>query len=151
MKKVYKKYPNRRLYDVEKSAYVNVDDVKRSVLSFVDVEVIDVKTEEDITTSVLLQILNQQDMSSGGNKIITAQTLSNLIRLYEHPLGAMMSASIESMMQLVSQQMSTVNNTQNQRAQTQQQYIDMWQQAWSAFLPRTNQTNPHPKNTDTSE
>ena len=140
MKKLYKKYPNRRLYDVEKSCYVNIEEVKRSVMLFAEIQVVDAKTNEDITTSILLQILNQQNSSNSGNKVITAQALSNLIRLYEHPLGAMMSASIDSMMQWLNQQTANLPSQAMQNfwmQPSQKQYMDMWQQAWTGFMPQS--------------
>lgn len=146
MKRQYKKYPNRRLYDVERSCYVNIDDIKKHVLAFVEIEVMDVKTHEDITTSILLQILNQQD-ARDSNKIITAQTLANLIRLYEHPLGAAMSSSLEAMMAWFGQRVdATQDANQMWTPNIQQQYMDVWQKAWSAFLPTTSPPNESQNN-----
>ena len=61
-----KKYPNRRLYDTEKSAYVKLEDVRQMILAKESVKVVDSKTEKDITRSVLLQIISEQETEGHG-------------------------------------------------------------------------------------
>ena len=59
--RIIKKYPNRRLYDTEISKYITLDDVRKLVLDGVEFRVTDVKTEEDLTRNVLLQIISEQE------------------------------------------------------------------------------------------
>ncbi len=59
--RVLKKYPNRRLYDTQTSSYITLADVKRMVLDGVDFEVHDAKTQEDLTRSILLQIILEEE------------------------------------------------------------------------------------------
>ena len=60
-KRFIKKYPNRRLYDTEASKYITLEDVRRLVLDSNDFIVKDVKTEEDLTRNILLQIIIEQE------------------------------------------------------------------------------------------
>ncbi len=55
--RLIKKYPNRRLYDTQTSAYITLADVKQLVLESEDFKVLDAKSGEDLTRSILLQIL----------------------------------------------------------------------------------------------
>ena len=55
--RVLKKYPNRRLYDTQNSSYITLADVKQMVLAGDAFEVRDAKTSEDLTRSILLQII----------------------------------------------------------------------------------------------
>ena len=65
-----KKYPNRRLYDTRTSSYITLADVKQMVLAGEDFEVRDAKTGEDLTRSILLQIILEEE--SGGVPMFTA-------------------------------------------------------------------------------
>lgn len=95
-KRIFKKYPNRRLYDTKNSCYVNLETIKDCVLALEPVEVIDVQTAKDITPSVLLQIINKQHTSSHQSSLMTSQTLHNLILLYNTPYGAMLNQFLEN-------------------------------------------------------
>ena len=55
--RIIKKYPNRRLYDTETSSYITLADVKKLVLDGVGFRVEDAKTRDDLTRSILLQII----------------------------------------------------------------------------------------------
>ncbi|MDC0939838.1 polyhydroxyalkanoate synthesis regulator DNA-binding domain-containing protein, partial [Pseudomonadales bacterium] len=66
----FKKYPNRRLYDIEESKYVTVEDIRKLVLKGEVIRVLDSKTEKDLTRSVLLQIITEQE-SEGHEPILT--------------------------------------------------------------------------------
>jgi len=59
--RVLKKYPNRRLYDTQTSSYITLADVKQMVLSLQDFVVRDAKTSEDLTRSILLQIILEEE------------------------------------------------------------------------------------------
>lgn len=75
-----KKYPNRRLYDTEESRYITLADIRRLVLEKVDLVVIDKKTGDDITRSILLQVISEQEQS--GEPIMSRDFLSHVIRSY---------------------------------------------------------------------
>ncbi|HSQ72517.1 MAG TPA: polyhydroxyalkanoate synthesis repressor PhaR, partial [Rubrivivax sp.] len=85
--RILKKYPNRRLYDTQNSSYITLADVKQMVLAGEDFEVRDAKTGEDLTRSILLQIILEEE--SGGLPMFSAQTLSQIIRFYGHAMQGM--------------------------------------------------------------
>ncbi len=96
-----RKYANRRLYDTESSKHVNHEDVRRLIADGVDVRVIDDTSGEDITRSVLLQLVSEQER--GGRPVLTDQMLMQIIRFYEHPMqgmfGVWLQQSFETFLQ----------------------------------------------------
>ncbi|MEO0973373.1 MAG: polyhydroxyalkanoate synthesis repressor PhaR [Pseudomonadota bacterium] len=98
-----KKYPNRRLYDTEESRYITLADIRRLVLDKVDFIVIDKKTETDITRSILLQVISEQE--SEGEPIFSRDFLSQVIRSYGGTMQGMVSSYMEqSLKMFMSQQ-----------------------------------------------
>ena len=95
--RVLKKYPNRRLYDTQLSSYITLADVKTMVLSGERFEVRDAKTGEDLTRSILLQIILEEE--TGGVPIFSAPMLSQLIRFYGHAMQGMMGSYLEKNLQ----------------------------------------------------
>ena len=95
--RVLKKYPNRRLYDTQLSSYITLADVKAMVLAAERFEVRDAKTGEDLTRSILLQIILEEE--SGGVPIFSAPMLSQLIRFYGHAMQGMMGSYLEKNLQ----------------------------------------------------
>ena len=94
--RVLKKYPNRRLYDTQSSSYITLADVKQMVLAGEAFEVRDAKTSEDLTRSILLQIILEEE--SGGVPMFTAATLSQIIRFYGHAMQGVMGSMLEQNM-----------------------------------------------------
>jgi polyhydroxyalkanoate synthesis repressor PhaR len=94
--RLIKKYPNRRLYDTQTSAYITLSDVKQLVLEAQDFKVADAKTNEDLTRSILLQIILEEE--AGGQPLFSAATLSQIIRFYGHTMQGMMGAYLEKTM-----------------------------------------------------
>ena len=92
-----KKYPNRRLYDTETSTYITLSDVKQLVLDQEDFKVIDAKTNEDLTRSILLQIILEEE--SGGVPMFSSSMLSQIIRFYGHAMQGMMGTYLEKNIQ----------------------------------------------------
>jgi polyhydroxyalkanoate synthesis repressor PhaR len=91
--RVIKKYPNRRLYDTEKSAYITLSEVKSLVLNDTAFQVLDAKTNEDITRSILLQIILEEE--GGGQPIFTSEMLAHMIRCYGNAMQGVMGTFIE--------------------------------------------------------
>src|SRR5687768_5308541 len=86
--RVLKKYPNRRLYDTQSSSYITLADVKQMVLDAQRFEVRDAKDGADLTRSILLQIILEEE--SGGVPMFSTETLAQIIRFYGHTMqGAM--------------------------------------------------------------
>ena len=75
-----KKYPNRRLYDTVNSGYITLADVKQMVLENIEFQVIDAKSGDELTRSILLQII--LDEEGGGVPMFSTEMLSQMIRFY---------------------------------------------------------------------
>jgi polyhydroxyalkanoate synthesis repressor PhaR len=91
--RVLKKYPNRRLYDTQTSSYITLADVKQMVLAGTGFEVRDAKTAEDLTRSILLQIILEEE--AGGVPMFSTEALSHIIRFYGHAMQGVMGTMIE--------------------------------------------------------
>jgi polyhydroxyalkanoate synthesis repressor PhaR len=78
--RVIRKYPNRRLYDTVESRYVTLADIRRLVVERVDFVVLDRKSQQDITRSILLQVIAEQE--GGGESLMSRDFLSQVIRTY---------------------------------------------------------------------
>ena len=96
--RIIKKYPNRRLYDTTTSSYITVDDVKKLVLDSVEFKVQDAKTKDDITRSILLQIILERE-SGEGAPMFSSEVLSKIIRFYGHAMQGMMGNYLEKNIQ----------------------------------------------------
>jgi polyhydroxyalkanoate synthesis repressor PhaR len=95
--RVIKKYPNRRLYDTDISSYITVEDVRQLVLDGEDFEVRDAKTGEDLTRTVLLQIIAEHE--ERGQPMFSTRMLSQVIRFYGDSLQGFMGGYLERSMQ----------------------------------------------------
>ena len=95
--RVLKKYPNRRLYDTQASSYITLADVKKMVLDGQDFEVRDAKTGDDLTRSILLQIILEEE--TGGMPMFSSQMLAQIISFYGHAMQGMMGAYLEKNLQ----------------------------------------------------
>ena len=95
--RVIKKYPNRRLYDTETSTYITLTDVRQLVMDSAPFVVVDAKTSYDLTRSILLQIILEEE--SGGAPIFTEAVLANIIRFYGHAMQSFMGAYLEKNLQ----------------------------------------------------
>ncbi|MDE2428933.1 MAG: polyhydroxyalkanoate synthesis repressor PhaR [Burkholderiales bacterium] len=92
-----KKYPNRRLYDTQTSSYITLVDVKQFVLENDDFAVVDAKTGEDLTRSILLQIILEEE--AGGTPMFSSVVLAQIIRYYGHAMQGMMGSYLEKNVQ----------------------------------------------------
>jgi polyhydroxyalkanoate synthesis repressor PhaR len=128
-KRVIKKYPNRRLYDTATSSYITLGDVKQLVLDQVEIQVLDAKTQDDITRSVLLQII--LDEENGGAPMFSYEVLTQFIRFYGQAMQGMMGPFLEKNLQLFEQMQQKI------RDQAQALYGDnaMFNSSlWSEFM-----------------
>ena len=96
-KRVLKKYPNRRLYDTRTSSYITLVDVKKMVMGGEDFVVRDAKTSDDLTRSILLQIILEEE--AGGAPMFSSQMLAQMIRFYGHAMQGMMGSYLEKNLQ----------------------------------------------------
>ena len=95
--RLIKKYPNRRLYDTETSTYITLADVKQLVLEQEVFQVVDAKSQEDLTRSILLQIILEEE--GGGVPMFTSPMLAHMIRFYGHAMQGMMGTYLEKNIQ----------------------------------------------------
>jgi polyhydroxyalkanoate synthesis repressor PhaR len=95
--RVIKKYPNRRLYDTVTSSYITLAQVKDLVMQRESFEVRDAKTSEDLTRSILLQIILEEE--AGGSPMFTAPVLESLIRFYGHAMQGFLGGYLEKNIQ----------------------------------------------------
>ncbi|MCX7207487.1 MAG: polyhydroxyalkanoate synthesis repressor PhaR [Proteobacteria bacterium] len=97
-KRVIKKYPNRRLYDTATSCYITLVDVKQLVLDNIDIQIVDAKGGEDITRSVLLQVIMEEE--AGGMPMFSYDVLTQIIRFYGNAMQGVMGNYLDKNMQL---------------------------------------------------
>jgi polyhydroxyalkanoate synthesis repressor PhaR len=91
--RLIKKYPNRRLYDTKTSSYITLADVKQMVLKNEDFQVLDAKSNEDLSRQILLQIILEEE--SGGMPMFSSDLLSQMIRSYGSAMQGFMGSYLE--------------------------------------------------------
>ena len=91
--RLIKKYPNRRLYDTKTSSYITLADVKQMVLKNEAFQVLDAKSNEDLSRQILLQII--LDEESSGMPMFSSELLSQMIRSYGSAMQGFMGSYLE--------------------------------------------------------
>ena len=124
-----KKYPNRRLYDTETSSYITLADVKKLVLENVEFKVEDAKSKDDLTRSILLQIILEEE--SAGAPMFTSDSLSQIIRFYGNAMQGMMGGYIEKNIETF---MQIQNKLQDQSRQVYGQNPMLNSETWNEFV-----------------
>ena len=102
--RVIKKYPNRRLYDTSTSTYITLAELRQLVVDGENVAVRDAKPGEDLTRSILLQIILEEE--AGGAPMFSEAALANIIRFYGHAMQGFMGAYLEKNVQMFSEMQS---------------------------------------------
>lgn len=95
--RIIKKYPNRRLYDTDTSTYITLAEIKNLVMRRAPCVVLDAKSGDDITRSILLQIILEEE--ANGTPMFTADVLANIIRFYGHTMQGFMGGYLEKNIQ----------------------------------------------------
>ncbi|MEO6338776.1 MAG: polyhydroxyalkanoate synthesis repressor PhaR [Caulobacteraceae bacterium] len=98
-----KKYANRRLYNTASSSYVTLEHLREMVKEGVDFVVYDAKTNEDITRSVLGQIIFDEE-GKGGQNLLPIQFLRQLIRFYGDQMQSFLPSYLEASLDGFTQQ-----------------------------------------------
>ena len=126
--RLVKKYPNRRLYDTRTSAYITLSDVKDLVLSHEDFKVVDAKNGEDLTRSILLQIIIEEE--AGGVPLFTTELLCQMIRFYGHAMEGMLGKYLETNIKTFSDFQTKLNEQSLllYGEDSKQMQKDMWSQ-----------------------
>lgn len=120
--RVIKKYPNRRLYDTNTSTYITLAEVRQLVMANDPFMVQDAKTGEDLTRSILLQIILEEE--AGGSPMFTSAVLSNIIRFYGHAMQGFMGGYLEK----------NIQTLQDVQTQLTQQSKGLTPEMWTQFM-----------------
>ena len=127
--RIIKKYPNRRLYDTETSSCITLVDVKKLVIDGTEFRVEDAKTKEDLTRSILLQIILEEE--SAGAPMFSSDMLSQIIRFYGNAMQGMMGNYLEKNIQTFIEMQKRL---QGQSRQMYGQNPMLSSEAWSEFV-----------------
>jgi polyhydroxyalkanoate synthesis repressor PhaR len=104
--RIIRKYANRRLYDTEASRHINKDDVRKLIAAGKDVRILEDGSGDDITRSVLLQLVAEQEL--GGKPVLSDQMLTQIIRFYDHPMQGVLGSYLQQSFETFLQQQSTL-------------------------------------------
>lgn len=146
-RRIINKYPNRRLYDTEISRYITLEEVRQLVLTGVEFTIIDKRTKEDITRSILLQVIADQE--EGGDPIFTTEVLTNIIRLYGDSMQSTMTNYLEMSLKLFNEQQHQFRDQMRQLVATSplqmlrdlgQDNMNMWQTMRREFVKNLSNT-----------
>ena len=130
--RVIKKYPNRRLYDTATSSYITLTEIKHLVMEGHTFAVKDAKSGEDLTRSILLQIILEEE--SAGAPMFTEAVLASIIRFYGHAMQGYMGSYLESNLQSLMQMQSKMGHqSTNIMSQMQEQMQKQTAQFFSAL------------------
>ncbi len=150
-KRTIKKYPNRRLYDTEISSYITLEEVRQLVLDNEDFEVRDAKSGDDLTRSVLLQIISEHE--DNGQPMLSPQLLSQIIRFYGDSLQGFMGPYLERSLQVFLDQQtqfrSQLNSLMGQTPWTMlndltERNMDAWKAMQRGLIDTAAQVIPTP-------
>lgn len=139
--RIIKKYPNRRLYDTELSRYITLSDVRDLVVSGVDFKVVGANNDEDLTRSILLHVIIEQE--SGGKPLFTTEILSKMICFYGDTVQAPFTSYLEKNLglfteqkKLMQDQMKNVLGTTPMNAMTEltRRNLEIWQEIQDSFF-----------------
>ena len=135
--RIIKKYPNRRLYDTEISKYITLDNVRQLVMDSVDFVVKDVKTDEDLTRGILLQIISEQEHD--GEPFFSTSALSQIIRFYDNSMQGVAGDFIQKSLELFVDQQKQLQDTATTDPLTAMNEIaennlKMWQDMQKGFF-----------------
>lgn len=128
--RLIKKYPNRRLYDTCTSSYITLSDVKELVLSNEEFQVVDAKSSEDLTRSVLLQIILEEE--SAGMPIFSASVLAQIIRFYGSTMQGLMGTYLEKNIQGFIEIQAKLQKQSEALMATNKGFVN--QESWTQFM-----------------
>ena len=147
--RIIKKYPNRRLYDTEISSYITLEEVRQLVMDGETFEVRDAKSGEDLTRSVLLQIISEHE--DKGQPMLSPQLLSQIIRFYGDSLQGFMGPYLERSLQVfLDQQQQFRTQLNSMMGQTPwallneltERNMDAWKNMQRGFMDAASQAAP---------
>jgi polyhydroxyalkanoate synthesis repressor PhaR len=150
--RLIRKYANRRLYDAQESRHVTLDDLRKLIGAGQRIKVIDDKSGEDLTRSMLLQIIASQEQF--GTPVLSTQLLEAIIRFYGNPIQQMLTTYLEQSIGGLLRQQSVMQAEMAKALETPmapiaemaRQNMEMWAKMQasmlSAFTPPASATEP---------
>ncbi len=154
--RLIKKYPNRRLYDTKKSCYITLDAVKELIEQKIPIKVIDSQTKKDITRSILLQIILDQE--SKNQPLFSTENLENFIRYCgensRESFSYFMTKNLQFFQNQQEQMQDHFKNVMNFDplefwTKSNKRNMDMWQKMQEDLLhPSGRSSDPETNNND---
>lgn len=146
--RIIKKYPNRRLYDTGESRYITLSDIRNLVLNGVEFQVLDSNAGEDLTRSVLLQIIMEEE--SNAKPIFSVGVLSQLIRFYGGTVQGVFAQYLEESLTMFSKQQNMFSPPPGQDplqnvSKMAQQNMKIWTDMQKAFLQSAGMSDSEDK------
>lgn len=141
---VIKKYANRRLYNTRSSSYITLDHLAKMTREGVDFKVVDAKTGNDITHSILTQIIMEEE-ASGGEQILPVNFLRQLIAMYGNSMQSLLPHYLEASMEHFRENQLKLRKAfeeslgNNPLAAIAQRNMEMFKAAAAAFMPGIEQ------------
>ena len=151
--RIIKKYPNRRIYDTQDSKYITINDVRDMVVDGVEFKIVDAKSGDDITRSVLLQIIIEQESET--NPLFSTDNLQNFIRYYgenqQQAFSDFINQSVSFFQQQQQQFQSNMEEMLEQNpvkvwSDISKKNLEMWQQMQGAFFGQSPDPGKKDKN-----
>ena len=143
---IIKKYANRRLYNTDTSSYITLDDLAKMVRENVDFNVLDAKSGDDITHTILTQIIVEEE--SHGSQMLPVSFLRDLIGMYGNSMQSMMPSYLEASMANLRKNREQIQSAfakgmeANPLAAMAEANFKMMQNAAEAFIPATRKADP---------
>ncbi len=138
-----KKYPNRRLYDTSKSQYINLDTIRELVMGHDEFTVVDSKTGDDLTKSILLQIISEQE-NNDSQSLLTQSVLKQLIRFYGSDMQVFLRQYIEQSLSTFLDRQEAMQGVMQDMMDASplnvfNQLMEKNMSVWNSFSPTANQ------------
>lgn len=139
--RIIKKYANRRLYDTETGKFLNLGDIRDLVVSGQAVSLQDARSGEDITRSILLQIIVESE--ERGSPLLSKELLEYLIRFYGNPLQQFLSSYLEESVEAFQRQQGTIQKQMSElmrrgpasaMSDLVKHNLGLWQEMQAGFL-----------------
>lgn len=150
-----KKYANRRLYNTSSSSYITLDDLAKMVRENVDFQVVDAKSGDDITHSILTQIIMEEE--SSGEQMLPVSFLRQLISMYGNSMQALMPSYLDASMKNFRENQGKIREMLEQGlgnsplAKIHETNMAMMKAATDAFLPGSKAKKPAKPDNASSE
>ena len=145
--RIIKKYPNRRLYDTSSSSYITLEDIRKLVQDGAEFQVVDSKTNEDITRSILLQLIMEQEAEGRDDPLFSTEMLTQFIRFYGTTMPSMFSEFMQkSMTMFMAQQdqfkqSDSNGNPLDMMAEMTKRNMDTWMEMQKNFFQAAANTD----------